>query len=69
MSEGRARDVASTHPLAPPAYQVEIDLVPGGAGQLRRILMGWGAAAAVLFAVTWSILTCAASQMPLPPGS
>jgi type VI secretion system protein ImpK len=68
-SAGRARDVASTHPLAPPAYEVEIDLVPGGAGRLRRILLGWSVVAVAFFAVAWSILTFMASQMSLPPGA
>ena len=66
---GRAQDVAAATPIAAPAYEVAIELPKGAGSGLRRILFGWSGVAIAFFVVAWSILTCAAAQVPTPPGS
>lgn len=66
---GHTRDLLATSPLAPAAYELEIQLQPRSGSGLPRIVLGWSAAAAGVFGLLWSILTYMAASVPLPPGS
>lgn len=66
---GRAQSVASTAPVTPAAYDLDIRLPARGAGGARAILLGWTAVAVAVFAVYWLALTFLGGQVPVPPGS
>ena len=66
---GHARNLLTSVPLSPAAYELEIQLQPRSGSGLPRILLGWVAAATGLFGLLWSILTYMAASVPLPPGS
>lgn len=68
-ASGHAGEIAAASPLAPPAYNLEIEVGEGGGRGLSRILLGWGGAAIVLFGALWLLLAWTASEMPTPPGS
>jgi len=65
---GLAVDVARAIPLAPPAYQVAIELRGSGGRRLWPVLLGWAGFALVVFAALWAALRYFAGQVPLPPG-
>lgn len=65
---GLALDVARTTPLAPPAYQVSIELRGSAGRRLWPVLLGWAGFALVVFAALWATLRYFAGQVPLPPG-
>jgi type IV/VI secretion system ImpK/VasF family protein len=65
----RARDLATTRPVAPPAYRVEIELRGAGGKRLWPVVLGWTAGVAAVFVVLWSTLWFYATRVMLPPGS
>lgn len=65
---GRAVDASAVTPLAPAAYEVEVDLRPARGGAVARIGAGWAAAAVGLFALLWGVLRWVASGVALPAG-
>lgn len=64
----RARDVSAMVPLAPPAYDLEIDIEPPSRRGLLSIVLGWGIVAAIVFGTLWGLLYWQAMQVPLPGG-
>jgi len=64
----RARDVTSLTPLAPPAYELEIDIEPPSRRGLLTIVLGWSLVAALVFGALWGLLYWQAMQVPIPEG-
>jgi type VI secretion system protein ImpK len=65
----RTLDVAATRPLAPPAYEVAMEIKAGRGRRLWSVFTGWTATVLGLFGVFWLVLRWLAAQVPLPPGS
>ena len=65
---GRARDSAALAPLAPSAYEVDIELEPRKRRGLLTLVLGWSGIAAVTFGALWGALYWMAQGVPLPPG-
>ena len=63
-----ALDLATTAPLAPPAYRVEIELAGGGGRPLWPVVLAWLGGTALLFAVFWFVLRSLASGVATPEG-
>jgi type IV/VI secretion system ImpK/VasF family protein len=68
-TSGRALDLASTHPIAPPAYALEIQLRGGGGKRLWPVLLLWLMIGAATLAVLWGVLRYFATSVALPPGA
>jgi type VI secretion system protein ImpK len=68
-ASGHAVEIAAASPLAPPAYDLEIDVGDGGGRGLSRIFLSWTGAALAIFGALWLILIWASSRMPTPPGT
>lgn len=66
---GRTRDVATTSPIAPPAYRVEIELRGGGGRRLWPVVAAWSAGIVGTFAVLWTVLLWFSTRVSLPPGA
>lgn len=66
---GRARDLATTTPLAAPAYRVEIELRGGGGRRLWPVVLGWAAGVSGVLLVLWIAAWIFASRVSLPPGT
>lgn len=67
-TSGRALDLGSTHPVAPPAYEVAIQLHGPGGRRLWPVLLAWLGVVAGTLAVLWAVLQVFASRVELPPG-
>ncbi len=65
----RALDVVATRPIAPPAYDVAIEIKEARGRRLWPVLAGWTATVAVFFGSFWLVLRWLAQRVPLPPGS
>jgi type IV/VI secretion system ImpK/VasF family protein len=65
---GRARDLATTSPIAAPAYRVEIELRGSGGKRLWPVVLSWAAGVTAVFVVLWSALWFFATRVSLPPG-
>jgi len=59
-------DVGSARPLAPPAYEVAIEVHAGGGRRLWPVLLGWLGVTAGFFAIAWTTLYYVAEQVPVP---
>ena len=68
-ASGLARDLVTADRLSPEAYALEVELEAPSSGGARRILLGWTAAAALVFVLAWGALRLLAERVPLPPGS
>lgn len=68
-SARRARDVATTVPLSPAAYQLEIELDAQAGGSWLGLALRYAAFGLVLYGLLWGGLTLAARSIPLPPGA
>lgn len=68
-TSGRALDLGTTHPVAPPAYDLEIHLRGGGGKRVWPVLLAWLAVGGVTLAVLWAILRYLATSVALPPGT
>lgn len=66
---GRAVDVAGAVPLAPPAYELEIELRGAGGRRVWPALLALGGGALGLLALLWLVLRIAAGGVPVPPGA
>jgi len=66
---GRARDLATTSPIAAPAYRVEIELRGSGGKRLWPVVLAWTAGVGVTFAALYGLLWFFASRVALPPGT
>lgn len=66
---GRARDLATTSPIAAPAYRVEIELRGSGGKRLWPVVLGWAAGVGAVFVVLWGVLWLFASRVATPPGT
>jgi type VI secretion system protein ImpK len=64
-----ALDIGAVKPIAPPAYDVSIQIKSGQGQRLWPVLAGWTATVAAFFAVFWIALRWLAGGVPLPPGS
>jgi type VI secretion system protein ImpK len=64
-----ALDLATSAPVAPPAYRVEIELAGGGGRPLWPVILAWVGGTAALFAVFWLVLRSFASGVATPEGS
>jgi type IV/VI secretion system ImpK/VasF family protein len=67
-SSGRALDLASTQPVAPPAYALEIHLRGSSGKRLWPVLLTWALIGGATLAVLWAVLRYFATSVPLPPG-
>ncbi|MCH6551119.1 MAG: hypothetical protein IH804_03785 [Planctomycetes bacterium] len=65
----RALDVVATRPIAPPAYDVAIEIKEARGRRLWPVLAGWTATVAGFFGSFWLVLRWLAQRVPLPPGS
>jgi type VI secretion system protein ImpK len=63
-----ALDLASSAPIAPPAYRVEIEVAGGGGRPLWPVFLAWAGATLLLFAVFWFVLRSLASGVATPEG-
>lgn len=63
-----ALDLATTAPVAPPAYRVEIELSGGGGRSLWPVILAWVGGAGILYAVFWFLLRNASSGVATPGG-
>lgn len=68
-TSGRALDVGSTHPVAPPAYEVAIQLRGPGGKRLWPVLLGWLGVVLATLTVLWGVLQLFANRVDLPPGA
>lgn len=66
---GRAKDLSTTSPIAPPAYRVEIELRGGGGRRLWPVVAAWSAGVVAVFAALWAVLRWFGSSVSLPPGA
>ena len=66
---GRARDLATTSPLAAPAYRVEIELRGHGGRRLWPVVLAWTAGVGAVFGALYSVLWFFATRVALPPGT
>jgi len=65
---GMARDLITAERLTPDVYALDVHLSPPQSGGARRILLGWAAAALIVFALAWGVLRLLAQRVSLPPG-
>ena len=56
-----------TRPIAPPAYDVAIEIKEARGRRLWPVLTGWTATAALFFGSFWLVLRWLAQSVPLPP--
>lgn len=66
---GRARDLATTTPIAAPAYRVEIELRGSGGRRLWPVVLAWVAGVSVVFGGLYGVLWFFATRVALPPGT
>jgi type VI secretion system protein ImpK len=65
----RAVDVVSPKYIAPPAYNLEIEIRSGRGRGLWPVLAAWATTLAAFYLGFWFILRWIANQVPSPPGS
>jgi type VI secretion system protein ImpK len=63
---GRARDLAVTAPLAPAAYDLEIEFERAGARGAWVPVAVWAGLALATFGALWGVLSWGAGQLPTP---
>jgi type VI secretion system protein ImpK len=66
---GRALVLSREEWLAPPAYEMAIQLPPARRGRVWPLLLAFVLAAVAVFAAYWGILGSVAERVPLPPAS
>jgi type IV/VI secretion system ImpK/VasF family protein len=66
---GHALDVATTTPVAPPAYELAIRVRGGGGRPVWPVVATWIAFALGVFALGWAVLRYFAYAIPTPPGT
>ena len=66
---GHAADVATTSPLAPPAYQLAIRVTGGGGRAVWPIVVTWLAGALGVVVLGWALLRYFAYHVAAPPGA